>query len=1158
MTRPSSRGRRPAGAGSGQSRPPANQAAAGSSGPPLAPLPGAATLVSLEWQLHGAPPSVVADRTEAVLTRSPGGGVVVEIDGRSAMASGFTTTDDDTLRQVMQQVRSRVAMVLVLDPQPRGSRWARLDLNIYVYDKGPTDQPLTIGVTDKEFASIHRAAEDRHRRRSQEWALAWLRDRLVLPPRPGAAAGSPDRIVISAGPRRSADEPVGFRIHGRGLSADVRIVDNRVMLSRVVLRGHDTQQGPLRLVERAVTFADVSRATILREEMKHQLAKLASGEGFLAMWNSYNRKESWWAHRRVRDSGYLKFERVARRHDGVLRFHVSVPTGPDDGRLSLLDLADVGDDEPMELEASAELPSALLREPAAEHDWGLLDDQLPADHVSGTVVAASTEASTIDLRMMANSNAKLGQPIVQPPNSGFLYRAFRGDRRRLMRRREAFDRILKGRTRIPNLLTLLEGDPVPAPPPTRWIDPKSDAAWACFKGGRPTLAQQRALDVALNTPDIAIIQGPPGTGKTQLIAALQARLAESGRGFAQLRGSMLLTSYQHAAVDELVQRSTVFGLPANKVDRTDRGATVQIDRWRTATIEHLDDRLRQSPAGPGVVALRRAAGLAAGYLLAPTDLAATESMLQEIIQLADGLASDRLVDRLRHQLLLTRAPKPHAWGSDAEELAIVAVRGLRVTATAFLDDGPAAAAKALRRVTALADVELPATTAALLAAAAAWGEAEPPPFLADLEPAQTALLEMLAQPNGPSPAATVDPALRQLLEELMDEMAQRVAESPGDGLALALLDYREAIHGDPAAVDWTLREYTASYAATCQQVASPGMARVKGESRVDDIIFDTVIVDEAARANPLDLMIPLIHAGRRIILVGDHNQLPQMLEPDVEREFEPDMRRLLSESLFQRLFESLNRPGSPVARVVTLDTQFRMHQVLGQFVSRNFYGGKLDSVRPDADFVHHLPRYGDAVAVWLDVPPQAGPESGERSKSRVAEAQAVAAEVKRLVDEAPDLTIGVISFYSGQVKEIYRQLAAQELLTRAGQGYEPVERLRYKSSGERLDRLMVGTVDAFQGKEFDIVLLSMTRCSPRHGVVPDPASPEYHRWAARRYGHLTLINRLCVAMSRQQRVLIAVGAAAMFDGPQTPAALGPVSDFLRICRGGGPHGVFVS
>src|SRR5262249_49951977 len=147
--------------------------------------------------------------------------------------------------------------------------------------------------------------------------------------------------------------------------------------------------------------------------------------------------------------------------------------------------------------------------------------------------------------------------------------------------------------------------------------------------------------------------------------------------------------------------------------------------------------------------------------------------------------------------------------------------------------------------------------------------------------------------------------LRDLLAEIVAGFEDRVAESPDDGVAAALLDYREALDGDPEAVQWTLREYTASYAATCQQASSPAMREAKQRTRIEDVSFETVIVDEAARANPLDLMIPLIHAERRIVLVGDHNQLPQMLEPDVEREFDADLRQRLSESLFQRLFTAL-------------------------------------------------------------------------------------------------------------------------------------------------------------------------------------------------------------------------------------------------------------
>ena len=83
------------------------------------------------------------------------------------------------------------------------------------------------------------------------------------------------------------------------------------------------------------------------------------------------------------------------------------------------------------------------------------------------------------------------------------------------------------------------------------------------------------------------------------------------------------------------------------------------------------------------------------------------------------------------------------------------------------------------------------------------------------------------------------------------------------------------------------------------------MSRAKGE----DTVFANVIVDEAARANPLDLFIPMSRAERRIILVGDHRQLPHILEPDIESQLEQSVadatKTALKRSLFERLFQAM-------------------------------------------------------------------------------------------------------------------------------------------------------------------------------------------------------------------------------------------------------------
>jgi superfamily I DNA and/or RNA helicase len=233
-----------------------------------------------------------------------------------------------------------------------------------------------------------------------------------------------------------------------------------------------------------------------------------------------------------------------------------------------------------------------------------------------------------------------------------------------------------------------------------------------------------------------------------------------------------------------------------------------------------------------------------------------------------------------------------------------------------------------------------------------------------------------------------------------------------------------------------------------------------------------------------------------------------------------------------------------------------MHPVLGDLVSRNFYQGKLKSQRPAEEFAHNLPGYNDAVAAWISVPPERGLEIPGRSKLRPVEAVRVADEVARLLHAAPDLTVGVISFYSAQVTRIWQELASRHHLARPTEdGYAPEEELEYDSAGRRLDRLKVGTVDAFQGKQFDVVFLSVTRCGPPRVKQPEPTDAAYTPWVRQRYGHLTLRNRLCVAMSRQKRLLVAVGADAMFD--PAPAEVTPLGDLLRLCKQRGGHGVFI-
>ncbi|MEU6431138.1 AAA domain-containing protein [Microbispora sp. NPDC046973] len=1143
--------------------------------PPTAPLPGAEALVWLDWQSGSYPKA----GDEIRLRWSPDRRIVAWSGAAQAPVAPLQREDREKLESVRRGGAHYVAIVVeshVLTRE-RTSR-ARLGVTFYRYGAGGTLPPQEIAVDLDVARTVARWEDSQAYATQTDRTIGWLRDRFLLPAAPGTPAGTPGRVIVSTVVGEHG-APTGYHLHGRGFAADVRTKDGRLHMHKIRRTTSADLNRRLRLVTTDVDFKDVSQVAQMRADMERWIERLTAGHGFLALWNQYNRLEARHLRRQVKETRYVTYRSWSRLSGGVHRFQVVAAEDPSGRRHSLLEQAQqvLKDGDTLELEASERLPPVLANPDidvddaeAADDDWDVIRQRLERHRFSGTVVAVDVAEGTIDIKrteLQRRGPAGVGgDEAVQPEPEGFLFLSFRGDRRQLARRRAAYERILRGGTNIPNLLALLEGEQVAADPPER-IDPYSEAAWDLFDG-KPTHRQQAAIDVALNTPDIAIIQGPPGTGKTEVISAIQTRLAESGRSYAHVRGSILLASFQHAAVEEMAERSVIFGIPANKIDRADRGTGVLRDRLRDAATAHLPERLGEP--GEAVLTLRRLSALVAGYWLTPPAPDGTVELLAEVYGQARPYISAELAERLRAagdelRITLATAP-PGGWNEpvdEAHELALMAARSLRTTSEAFADDGPQAAAKALRRLRTVivADGGPAAADLALLERAAESDPDNPQVPLEELAALRDRLIDRLLPQTGPEPVRAADPLINDLLNQAVAEMEESLRRTPDMGATLALADYYEALQGDPLAVEWTLRAYTASYATTCQQAASKKVVEAKQVGTDEDVVFDTVIIDEAARANPLDLMIPMALAARRIVLVGDHLQLPPLLEPEVERALvrqDGSTQDTLRQSLFERLFRAHDNKGSPVRRVVTLDAQFRMHSVLGDFVSRNFYDGALRSPRGTEGFAHGLREYGEAVAVWVDIPADRGNEFRVRSVYRPAESDWLVERIPALLDAAPDLRIGVMSFYTRQVQEIGAALQRRGVAVRDDKGhYEAGERYRHNSKGDPLNRLHVGSVDSFQGKQFDIVLLSATRSAPPGDDIPPTDAAAHRRWVGRRYGHLTLTNRLCVAMSRQRRLLMVVGDAAMFEEPRAPGGVAPLTEFLKLCREGGDHGRFV-
>lgn len=1088
--------------------------------------------------------------------RLPGCEVLLSDDGVGATAAVFgsdrrpvaewptracDSRSDEILRQLTGDSSAMVAVVHKHLPVQRHGE-QRLQIRAHRFRTAHLWEPLTAGVTDAAIMSVY----DLGGGKTPVEAVDWLTKQLLLPAAPGEPA--PNRVVATAPPGEDLSSPVACVLRGRDFEAFLDQRQDEWWITRV-RRVSSSRGAELVLLHVDLRLADKSTATELKQDLRARITRLgnaAPGQSFLRRWEEYQRVEDEQALREVRTLGYLEYS-SRRRLDsslGIVRFEIA----PNADSTLLHHLAGSRDSDPMQMEAS-EVKPAVLGGPSGAMTGGLLQHELQRRQPIGEVHRVDIPGRFIELKMLSRGESTAeGDHDGSPddlPHAGFLFKSFRGDYRRLQRRQRAIERVRRGLNPMDNLLAVLEGDPKRGPR-RRPQSAISEGVRKVFDG-KLNDAQKRALDIAVNTPDFAVIQGPPGTGKTELIAALQVRLAELGRSTAVMSRSMMLTSYQHAAVDNLVERTKVWDLPAMKLDSQDRGSTTHLETWRRDAAEHLQLRLDQSSDGGLAEATRAVARAATAYRIAPLSTPDTAKMLDGLRAQVTGLVSDDVARRLDDLSdALSSVRQSAALGSSSRvESVRRAVMALRYLPVSFADDGPAVAMKLSLLLDTSEFAGLDPDIVDVVWRASEWTADTTPDFLDELTDARGRLLDLL----GGGATTLARPTAREDVLELFQDLRRDLAEharTPALGVQTALLDYLEDLNSDPESVLATLSLYTTSLGTTCQQADSRKIREAKQLGQLEHdtrVEFDTVIVDEAARANPLDLIIPLSMAARRIVLVGDHKQLPHMLEPDVERELklrEQEWAALLEESLFERLFRLFSNEESP--RACTLNAQYRMHPVLGKYVSDNFYESALESPRPAADFVHSLPGYEDVCAAWLDVPHERGGEQGRTSKSRPAEAKVVAAELARLVEADRDLTFGVISFYSHQVQLINAELVHLGLVERTDSGWEPLGVAARNGAGERVDRVQVGTVDAFQGKQFDVVLLSLTRSSP----MPEPN--DWHGTIGRRYGHVLSPNRLCVATSRQKKLLIVVGDEAMVREDLAPPEAERLTNFWRLCR----------
>ena len=619
--------------------------------------------------------------------------------------------------------------------------------------------------------------------------------------------------------------------------------------------------------------------------------------------------------------------------------------------------------------------------------------------------------------------------------------------------------------------------------------------------------QKMAVDIALNTPDIAVIQGPPGTGKSTVVSVICQRLMEIAekKGKCDKGKIIFVSAFQHDTVEHIASKIYTNGLPTIKIGKDEQGIKVE-ELFIKKMQDAIDDAIHR--LSPKVNVSRVSKQLSDLKMLFKDENNEDEIKAKINSLIKPAYMSEDLYQRW------VKFTRPINESSDGKEKLIAIVKGLRVDAVSYSDDGFKQVRKLLKSGLPINEEERK------------WLEEDAPTcdaeitedFLHKLKELQEKYLIALRSDSNVVKGGVNDP-LNNWIDDAIEEFNEKEKHSYEDKdtfLVATLETLREELFGNTQHIKEAIQQYAHSIAATNQYAGSKNLSDTKCEN---------VILEEAARSNPLDLLIPMTRATERIIMVGDQFQLPHLLENDIVDEAVKDnykLRKKYEESLFGIIFRNLEQ-AKPVRRI-TLKNQFRMHPVIGDFISKTYYNGQLSSKMVDVKKKLHkleLSWAKDKVVVSCDVPKRYGLEQCGRSKSRSCEARKVVELLQEIKSDKAfeNLNVGIITFYSKQVDLICKEASKYGYTELDKDGTYHISP-QYQITSDGREKLRIGSVDSFQGKEFDIVILSTVRSNTFERIDKNNSKV---------FGFLTLANRLNVALSRAQKLVITVGDMEMFE-----------------------------
>lgn len=259
--------------------------------------------------------------------------------------------------------------------------------------------------------------------------------------------------------------------------------------------------------------------------------------------------------------------------------------------------------------------------------------------------------------------------------------------------------------------------------------------------------------------------------------------------------------------------------------------------------------------------------------------------------------------------------------------------------------------------------------------------------------------------------------------------------------------------------------------------------------------YHTLFIDEAAQALEAACWIAARRCDR-IILAGDHCQLPPTVK-SLEAQ-----RGGLADTMMETLAE--RKPEC----VSLLNVQYRMNRELMNFPSRWFYEGRLQAA-PEVES-RSLLSLIDEPLVWIDTSRHPAAEAGDDAAKQDYRESFVGATFGRINKAEARLTIGVLEDYATRMGR--ERLVGENVDFGVISPYRAqVQYLRHllkKSQTLRPLRknITINTVDAFQGQERDVVVVSLVRANEKGEI-----------------GFLRDLRRMNVAITRARMKLILLG-----------------------------------